>query len=205
MWCIAMFPFLCFTYSVEPRPGVEKVAQSSVMITSSKGSYRWTDHGFSLQIPQDSLPPNVPECQLSISSSLSGQYQFPDNSELVSAIYWIRCIPHVPRFERPLTVKLEHCAKTTSSSKLNFVKAVHSQNSGLYTFEQLEECGSFSDHSRYGLLQLDHFCAIAITGKEVEKFYTASLYYQIQDPFSRLIDFVVVHDLSTNRTVSFTQ
>ena len=182
-------------------PGVEVVGQTSVMVTNSEQSFHWTGYGFKLHIPQGSLPSGVDQCLLHFSASTTGQYQFPDNMELVSAVYWVRCDPFC-RFQHSLTIELQHCAKMTSSTKLTFVRAICSQKDLPYTFKKLEGNGSFTDQSSYGLLQLDHFSGFAIAGEGIERLYIACLYYLVRDLYTREIHFVITWDDCTHTKVS---
>ena len=131
-------------------PGVEVVGRTSVVVTNSGQSFYWSGCGFKLHSPPGFLPSGMDRCVLHIYASL--QYQLPDNVVLVSAVFWVRCDPPC-RFKRILTVEIQHCAKMTSSTKLTFVRAVCSQESLPYTFKKLEDRGSFSEQSSYGLHQ----------------------------------------------------
>ena len=173
------------------------------MVTKSEQSFHWTGYGFKLHIPQDSLPAGVDQCVLHISASIAGQYQFPDNMELVSAVYWIRCDPYC-LFKKPLTAEFQHCAKMTSSTKLTFVRALCSQKSLPYTFKKVETLGSFTDQSSYGSLQLDRFSGIAVAGENVHLLYIAGLYYRDKNPRSMEIHFVITRDDEPHITVSHT-
>ncbi len=157
-------------------PGVEVVASTCVIVTNSPQTFHWVGYGFKLTVPQGSLPDGVDQCRLYIKASVAGEYQFPDNLQLVSGVFWVRLYP-LGRFQQQLTVEIQHCAKMTSSTKLSFVRAHCSQESLPYTFKQLEGRGSFTEHSSYGSLELNHFSGLAVTGEDVEKRYTASLYY----------------------------
>ncbi|XP_064392749.1 ankyrin-2-like isoform X2 [Halichondria panicea] len=180
-------------------PGVEAVAHTHVIVTNSSQTFVWDGHGFKLHIPQDSLPAGVDQCQLDIMASVAGEYQFPDNLQLVSGVYWLR--PHPPgSFQQLLTVEIQHCAKMTGSTKLSFVRALCSQESLPYTFKQLKRRGSFADQTSYGSLELSHFSGLAVTGEDVDREYTASLYYLGSELHSREIHFVVSWNDEIHRT-----
>ena len=183
-------------------PGVEVVGHTSVVVTNSGQSFYWSGYGFKLHSPPGSLPSGVDQCVLHIYASLAGQYQLPDNVVLVSAVFWVRCDPPC-RFKQKLKIELQHCAKMTSSTKLTFVRAVCSQESLPYTFKKLEH-GSFSEQSSYGLVELDHFSGLGTAGpgEDVERLYTASLYYLGLEAHCREIHFVVNCDTEVHQTVS---
>ncbi len=182
-------------------PGVEAVAHTHVIVTNSSQTFIWDSHGFKLHIPQSSLPAGVDQCRLEIMASVAGPYQFPNNLQLVSGVFWLR--PHPPgQFQQLLTVEIQHCAKITGSSKLSFVRALCSQESLPYTFKQLERRGSFADRASYGSLELSQFSGLAVTGEDLEREYIASLYYLGSELHSREIHFVVSWNDEIHRTVS---
>ena len=152
------------------------------MLTNSATTFDWAGYGFKLTVPPDSLPAGVDQCQLDIVASTAGQYQFPEKfQQLVSGVFWI--CPSVPsEFRLPLTIKIEHCAKMTSSTELSFVKAHRTQETPSYKFTEVEGCGLFQQNSSCGSLEVTHFCALAVTGtKNVERRYTACVYYLQRD------------------------
>ncbi len=177
------------------------MASTCVIVTNSPQTFHWVGYGFKLTIPQGSLPAGVDQCRIGIMASVAGHYQFPDNLQLVSGFFWIRPLP-LCRFQQQLTVEIQHCAKMTSSTKLSFVRAHCSQESFPYTFKQLEGRGTFTEHSSYGSLELNHFSGLAVTGEDVEREYIASLYYQQCDPRTLEIYFVITWDIEAHITVS---
>ncbi len=177
------------------------MASTFVIVTNSPQTFHWVGYGFKLTIPQGSLPAGVDECRLDIKASVAGQYQFPNNLQLVSGVFWILPLP-LCQFQQLLTVKIQHCAKMTSSTKLSFVRAHCSQESLPYTFKQLEGRGSFTEHSSYGSLELNHFSGLAVTGEDGEpREYIASLYYQQCDLRTLEIHFVITWDSEAHITV----
>ena len=158
------------------------------MVTNSEQSFNWSGYGFKLDIPPDSLPSGVDRCLLHITASIAGQYQFPDNKELVSAIYWVRCdLPCL--FQQKLTIAVQHCTVVEGSTNLTFVRASsHKKEFVYYSFETIEDCGSFTSHSSYGSLQLDHFCGVGVVGDSpVGKKYCSSIYYLGVELYNRQI------------------
>ena len=105
------------------------------------------------------------ETKLNVRVSLSGPFQIPPNSELLSAVYWIST-PH--KFAKPITVEIQHCAALSSDeqcSKLTFVHTKCTQKNLPYTFEKLVG-GVFSAHSLYGSLSLSHFSGLGVVGQQ---------------------------------------
>ena len=108
--------------------------------------------------------------------SLAGQYNFPENCNLVSAIFWLRCEPKCT-FERPVTLEIDHCAKRENASKLHFVRAACSQKYLPYTFQKLKE-GVFNQHTSYGAIELYRFSGIGVVQEDsTEREYCAMLFY----------------------------
>ena len=182
-------------------PGIEIVGSTLVTITNSAQSFYWPGFGFRITVSPDSLPVDVDRCELRISASLSGQYQLPENEELVSAIFWVRPDP-LCRFQQKMTVEIQHCAKMTNSTNLTFVRAICSQESLPYTFKKLDGRGSFSEQSSYGSLELDHFSGIGITGDDFERTYIASFYNLSRNPWTVEVHFVIFWDDEAHYTVS---
>ena len=179
------------------------------------------DRGFKLHIPEDALPPEVDECRVHVKASLSGQFQFPEGTELISGIYWI-ATPH--KFTKPVTVEIQHCsARTEHPFSLTYVVAKCSQEDLPYHFSILNG-GVFAPSSRYGSINLTHFSGIAIASRSSQhpsliqrpthrhhpvetdltnvKSYCARLYYSSSGICSWEIHFTIVWDLELHLAVS---
>ena len=127
----------------------------------------------------------------------------PQNTSLVSAVYWLDSEPR-GKFSQPLTLEIQHCVKPTHTSRLSFVHAKCSQTQLPYVFEPVEG-GEFSSESSYGCVQLDHFsllgvsCNDPITGVRL---YRACLFYLSGGANLRHIHFVITWDEEPHTTVS---
>ena len=128
--------------------------------------------------------------------SLSGQYEFPEDSHCVSAVFWFRCEP-VCRFKKAITLEIEHCA--VSPDMLCFARAVCTQKDLPYRFTKLQD-GQFSEQSSYGVLRVSSFSGIIIAkrGPVKDKEYSARLFYMNPE-----IHFVVTCNTKAHNTVSF--
>ena len=105
-----------------------------------------------------------------------GDDQLPQDTHLVSAVYWIDCVPEC-QFSQPLTLEIQHCAKPEGAPQLCFVKAssMDCGEDGVY-FETVE--GNFSRHSSYGFIELDSFSWYGVGKKGAKEIqYCASCYY----------------------------
>ena len=148
-----------------------------MLVTRDAQSFVWENYGLKLHIPKGCLPAGVDLCKIRIQASIAGQYEFPENSHLVSAVFWFKC-EHSCVFTRPITLEMHHCAKSKSASRLRFVKASCRQDQLPYTFEEISVGGKFNRHSSYGVLDLKTFSGIATvqSGSE-EREYCAMLFY----------------------------
>ena len=170
-----------------------------VTVTNFSQSFHWEGYGLKLKVPAQSLPSHINSCKITLMVSLSGLYQFPDNTELVSPVFWLRCEPKV-QFEIPLSLEIEHCAPLENYSHLRMTRALRSQNELPYLFKVIHG-GKFSKHSSYGVIGLNHFCAFAV-GQEGsnECRYWSSVFY-MGPPKNRHIHFTVTHRTPTHLTV----
>ena len=153
-------------------------------------------------------------------ASLSGQFDFPRDAELVSGLYWLSS-RHV--FTQPVTVDIQHCAQEglQQQSRLTYIVASCSQEELPYQFKTLEG-GVFSPNSRYGSISLSHFSGLAIASQPhphqslVQKFsrkvrqthvrsYCSRLYYSSSGINSWEVYFVIMWDLELHMAVSILQ
>ena len=150
--------------------GVEVIAQETFTITQQAVKLNLEGYGFKLCVPENSLPAEVSETQLSVLVSLSGPFQMPSNCELASAVYWVSS---TYKFMKPITVEIQHCAALSSSkcSQLTFVHTKCTQKKLPYIFKE-KVGGVFIPHSSYGSLSLSHFSGIGIVIRSfVQRFF----------------------------------
>ena len=149
------------------------------------------------------LPAGLEECRILLKVGLSGQFALPENTSLVSAVYWLDSEPR-RKFSKLFTMEIQHCVKPTHTSKLKFVHAKCSQKLLPYEFEDVEG-GVFSTDSAYGCVQCDHFSLFGIVIRKLVpqvQLYCASLYYQRTGVNRIDIHFVITKDLEAHATVS---
>ena len=186
-------------------PGVEVCGEMTVVVHSSRyQQITWEGFGLRLHIDEDSLPAGMEQCTLKIMASLAGQYELPEKSCLVSAVFWLRCEP-MCKFTKPVTVEIQHCAKSENVGKLKFVRAVCSQKQLPYTFKELRG-GDFNRHSSYGVIQVNSFSGLAVSQKgSNDRRYLANVLSKTKGhhiPVVLDIFFVVIWNTSAHRTVS---
>ena len=183
---------------------MDVIAETSVLVTSKAQTFCWAGYGLKLHIPKGALPADVEECRILIKVGLSGQFKLPENTSIVSAIYWLNSEAQC-NFSQPLTLEIQHCAKSTQTERLRFAGC--SQNSPPYTFKMLER-GEFSYLSAYGSMQFHGFSLITLlmnrplwlTRIESVK-YRARLYYLMRGEDQREIHFLITKDLDSHATV----
>ena len=90
------------------------IAETSVLVTNEAQTFNWKAYGLKLHIPPGSLPADLEECRLLIKVGISGQFELPENTSLVSAIYWVDNEPQC-KFSQPLTMEIQHCMRETYS------------------------------------------------------------------------------------------
>ena len=183
---------------------MDVIAETSVLITNQARTFNWKGYGLKLHIPQGALPVGLEECRLLMKVGLSGQFALPENTSLVSAVYWIDSEPR-RRFTQLLTVEIQHCVNLALTSKLSFVHAKCSQKYLPYTFEEAKEGGKFSNESAYGSMQLTHFSIWSVIYNMLAPgvLYRARLYYQRTGVNRVDIHFVITKDLEAHAKVSF--
>ena len=172
--------------------------ETSILVTNQAQTFHWVGYGLKLHIPQGTLPAGLEKCQLQIKVGLSGHFKLPENSSLVSAVYWLDSEPRC-KFSQPITVEMQHCVKPSHTSRLSFVRAKCSQVQLPYDFKAVEG-GVFSSENAYGCVQLYHFSLLGLIMNFIlpEIVYCASLYYLVNQ---REIHFVITKNLEPYITV----
>ena len=142
--------------------GADIIARTTVEFTPDQPlDFHWEGHGFKVHIPAGAIRRVRGRVTLCIQASLSGDYQLPDDGVLVSGVYWLSLHPHVGRFNKKVTISLQHCASDDDSS-ISFVTAKCTQETLPYTFKPLLPGGSF-DISGEGTFLVDYFSAEAVS------------------------------------------
>ena len=157
-------------------PGVEECGETSVVISSSQGQLvEW--NGLKLNIHEGSIPEGIDQCTIYIKASLTGVYEFPENSSLVSAIFWLRCEPQCT-FTKPITVEIQHCSTKQDLSRLKIVRAFCSQKQLPYKFKLLG--GRFYADTSYGAVEVNSFSGVGVIEENPasERKYYSQLFYR---------------------------
>lgn len=157
--------------------------------------YHWRGYGLKIYIPSDALKPGTPTLTMSIQASLSGHFQLPDDTELVSGVYWV-AFPQ--KFSQPVTLELQHCAYLEDPNDLLFIRAKCNEEELPYKFHPLPG-GVFSTNTCYGAIDLSHFSGVGVARKKKKrkrKRYTAQLFYiPSASTAAWLMHFTIIRDL----------
>ena len=183
--------------------GASVCGETTLVISNSVVQhFEWQRFGLKIHTHEHCLPRGMEQCIVSIKVSLTGQYEFPENSHLVSAVFWFQCKPPC-KFMKPITIEIQHCATSENFADLSFVKASCTPKQLPYMFNQLHE-GSFSRHTSYGVLELNSFSGLAVTQKgSMDREYSARLFYSTHQPENpTTIDFVVTWNTKAHINVS---
>ena len=158
-------------------PGVEECGEMSVVVHSSQGHLvEW--NGLKLHIHAGSLPEGLQQCTIFIKASLAGEYEIPENTSLVSGVFWLRCEPQCT-FIKPITVEIQHCSNKRDLSKLKIVQAYCNQKSLPYKFKRLNQ-GRFDAHTSYGVIEVTHFSGFGVAEENPDSdrmYYNQLIYY----------------------------
>ena len=179
------------------------IGETSILVTNQAQSFRWEGYGLKLHVPEGILPQGSEYCRLFIKVSLSGKFKLPQNTSLVSAVYWIDSEPRCKFSEPGIRMEIQHCSKSHQS--LSFVRAKCSQEVLPYEFNTMKE-GQFSSPDCYGSIQLLHFSVIGVTqeGREDPRYRAGFYYIGSRFTFWR-VHFVAIKDLEAYRTVSYSR
>ena len=118
----------------------------------------WDDFGFHLSVPDGAVPSDV-TVSLTVKAIMSGQFQLPDDTQLVSSIYWVSASRV---FDKEVSVHIEHCAIINSeeeASNYKFIVGKCSQKTLPYTFKICDAL--FSPESRLGTINIRQFSFLA--------------------------------------------
>ena len=144
----------------------------------------WPGYGFFIEVPEGALPPGV-TASVAVKVILGGPFQFPENRQLISALYWVFSSE---LFLKEVAVNIQHCAVIKNEeqcSTLKFIIAKCSQEILPYRFRERE--GVFNPHTQYGTIKLKQFSIIGETAPDNEKIHhTALMLYKQRSPSPNL-------------------
>ena len=144
------------------------------------------------------MPEGIDQCTIYITVSLAGEYEIPENTSLVSAIYWLHCEPPCI-FTKPVTVEIDHCSFRKDPSRLKIVGAVCSQEQLPYNFKLLG--GRFNAHTNgvSGVVEINGFSGFGVVeeGPASERLYFSQLFYRSHADCQQPHDIHIAYTWST--------
>ena len=125
----------------------------------------WEKYGLRIGVQEDTLSPSD-TVEIAVVALLGGQFVFPKNAVLVSAVYAVSVSKPLLK---PLRLEIEHCINLRGrpglTRFLKFAIAPLSTPSLPYQFS-IVEGGEFKPDSWYGSIQRKEFCLVAIVGEK---------------------------------------
>ena len=174
----------------------------SIKWSSKSQTIDLKDHGFLIH-----LPPRVSaelEFKLTIGVSLSGSFDLPKNTTLVSAAYYIETSSELLK---PIKIEIEHCVSADSEqvSKLTFARAETGNRSPPYQLTRLKG-GVFSSGLSWGLIEVSTFSSYGILCEDTDPLIDYSGYLLSSNLsgghfYAYHVLFLVVRKLSASKKV----
>ena len=188
-------------------PGIQLIGYESFTLqhSSEVQTITWSKFGFKLHIPPDAILGS--HLNVSVGVSLSGNFKFPSNTTLVSAVYYIDASS---KLLRPVTIEMEHCLLLRSGDDIHAVSFYVAEiYPGLphYTFQPLRG-GIFSSTNSWGSIQVASFSLFSIswitdlfrTAPNIT--YSAQIYHRKSSNIMFNVRLVVTRHLSPCKEVS---
>ena len=134
----------------------------SAIVSGKSHSITWEKYGFTMHIPEDAVESSG-VCTIAIRAVVSGKFEFPENTEPVSAIYGISTSA---KFVKPITLEMQHCVALKQEKDCHYLSFAvsHIQADQLHlpcSFERLNG-GSFSPGSQNGTISCSGFSCMTI-------------------------------------------
>ena len=170
--------------------GVEVSGETVLEFVGDKPQkLNWPGYGFYIEVPEGALPPGV-TASVGVKIIMNGQFKLPENSQLISAVYWISSSV---LFLKTVAVNIQHCAVIRSEeqcSKCKFIIAKCSQEVLPYSFKEKE--GLFNAHTQYATIKLKQFSLVGATGPEDTELRYMGLKFYKPIPYTVRVDFIFV-------------
>lgn len=152
-------------------------------------------YGLWIEIPDRVLPPGVTAtlCVKTIMAAQPNTFKLPNDSQLISALYWISCSEV---FLKEVSVNINHFAVIKNEeqcSKFRFIIAETSQSELPYKFRERE--GLFNPRTQYAtikLKQLNSMMIGAVGPKDTEPLYFSALKFYKPIPGTSKVEFIFV-------------
>ena len=188
-------------FSADFLRGVEVCGETVLEVVGDKPQkLKWPGYGFYIEVPEGALPSGV-TASVGVKIILNGQFKLPENSQLISAVYWISSSEV---FLKEVAVNIQHCAVIRSEEQCyncKFIIAKCSQEILPYRFRV--KVGLFNAHTQYATIKLKQFSLVGATGPEDAELRYLGLKFYKPIPHTMRVDFifVVIHNLEAELKV----
>ena len=156
--------------------GFIAVGETTATYSGEPMDLSWNEYGIEMHIDKQDLPPGVSECPVTVSAAVSGEFDFPEDTEPASGVYKFDT-PLVPK--NPVKIKIQHCASEESIGYLSFASS--SSDSPPYNYEFIEGGKFTPSHGELEISKFFYYTILQRHGKEgllsvYQKSYLVSLH-----------------------------
>ena len=154
-------------YTSDKLKGVHVAAKNSFCIHDGSilvschqmtQSVNWEEYGIRITVPQGAVPPSD-TVQVTINVLVGGDFIFPEDTELVSAVYAIKLSKP---FLKPVKLEIQHCVSIETVSHCNYLSfSTATNNQPPYEFNTVNG-GEFPIGNRYGSISIATFSKYCI-------------------------------------------
>ena len=114
----------------------------------------WEEYGLRIGILKGTLT-STETAEVAVVALVGGQFVFPENTEVVSAVYAI--FVSQPLLQ-PLRLDIQHCVSIDTEEHSAYLSFATTANVDVIPYQfELKEGGQFSSKSQYGSIFLSHF------------------------------------------------
>ena len=128
-------------------------------------SFHWEECGLRIHVEQGTIPYSS-TCQVAIKALVGGEFLFPSNTELVSAVY---AISVSETLLKPIKLSVQHCVVLKHKQQAEYLSFAKSPLTPPHKFETIEG-GQFLTDDRYGFIMCDSFSLLA-TLKRIKRWF----------------------------------
>ena len=191
--------------------------EKNFTITSEAKVYEWKGYGLIISVPKNSVSLHHTSATLDVKVclflDLTVRTEYGSLDQPVSALYSITVGEGM--LCKPITLEIQHCASTKSSTKQGLVKFLRSANK-YEPFKTIENA-TFQSKSQYGKVTVPHAHQLKTISEEYEdlsrfmivlrqRFLPGSIHYKAQVYISRSSDkvmhFIIIMALDVCTSVS---
>ena len=202
--CIHVLPFKFHLYLISGSTlAAQEIDEIAFEIEGGKEhNVEWPGHGLRLTVPADALPAGM-SSRLTVKALLDGDFELPEHSTLITAIYQIAVSQPFKSF---VTLYLQHCAVIESdaqSSEFQFVVGKCSQSNAPCPLKVIKG-GMFTPYSQEAYISVQQFSKLGAIGHKNSRlwYYQQLFYKQFQGNYPWKLEFVLTRHISTHINVS---